>query len=388
VSPRKASLRVAHAKACRNATKTTLDSLKGCNCQPSYYVFHRDRDGAVVKSQRVKDRAVADKLLRDAQRDLDEGRVGLKREQNITFDEWADMYEEILKAKNLKARTVDGYKAVIDRARDVFGTSWLREIGNSELRRFDKTLGKVRPASRLRYYRELSACFSQALKERKGWLGENPVPPFVATLNLRKPKRGKAPFETEELPRLYAELEKDDDKVYLYAARFSAEAGLRLGELIGLEWQDVSLLDKPRITVARQYDGITPKSGKARRFRLTKEAAQVLEEWIEVTGARSTGKVFPLSAQVLQDRVESARKAAGIPKLSPDPGMVDEQGNPLKRSFHSLRFSCAALMLNRGYPFEAVMATTGHSRQELTEMYGAQSEAMLDAMYDRVEQPN
>jgi hypothetical protein len=33
------------------------------------------------------------------------------------------------------------------------------------------------------------------------------------------------------------------------------------------------------------------------------------------------------------------------------------------------------------------MATTGHSRAELTEMYGTQSEAMLDALYDAVENP-
>jgi integrase len=372
---------------CPHATSSSLDSLKGCKCTPSYYVFQRDRDGRPQKSARVKDRRTADTMLRAAQRDLDEGRGGVKRQQNITFGEWADEYEEILQTKNLKPRTIDGYRDTLKRGRDAFGNVHLREIGSSELRRFDKALGTIAPASKLRYYRELGACFSQALKEGKGWLDGNPVPLFVHGLNLRKPKRGKAPFEVEELPRLYAELGKDENKVYIHAARFSAEAGLRLGELIGLEWPDVALLDKPMVTVARQYDGLTPKSGRVRRFRLTREAAQVLEDWIKVTGPQNKGRVFPMSAQVLQDRVEKAREDAGIPKLSPDPRMVDDAGKPLKRTFHSLRYSCAALMLNRGYPFEAVMATTGHSRAELVEMYGLQSQAMLDALYDAVENP-
>jgi integrase len=389
MSPRKASLRVAHAKACRNAGATSLDSLKGCRCTPSYYVFHRDRDGRPVKSKRVKDRAVADTMLRNEQREIDEGRGGTKRRKEIDFNEWADIYEEILESRveggTMKPRTRDGYVQTLDRGREAFGTTDLEEIGPSELRRFDAK--GIAPASRLRYLRELSACLQAAVDENKDYLEKNPVPAFKKSLKLKKPKRGKAPYEIDELPRLYAELANDDDKVYLFASRFSAETGLRLGELIGLEWTDISLLDKPMISVVRQYhDGLTPKSGRARRFRLTREAAQVLEEWLQVVGPREKGLVFPMSAQVLQDRVEDARDAAGIPKLSPDPRMVDEQGKPLKRSFHSLRYSCAALMLNRGYGFEAVMATTGHSRAELTEMYGLQSEAMLDALYDAVEQ--
>src|SRR4029450_7779780 len=197
-------------------------------------VFHRDRDGRPVKSARVKDRKTADQMLRHAQRELDEGRGGIKRQQNIDFNEWADRYEQILETKNLKPRTIDGYRDTLKRARDAFGAVHLRDVGSAELRRFDKALGKIAPASKLRYYRELGACFSQALKEGEGWLDGNPVPPFVQGLNLRKPKRGKAPFEVEELPRLYAELAKDKNKVYLHASRFSAEAGLRLGKLRGL----------------------------------------------------------------------------------------------------------------------------------------------------------
>src|SRR5262249_9127464 len=65
MTPRKASLRVAHARACTNATASSPSSLKGCPCQPSYYVFQRDRNGRPIKSQRVKTRKTADAMLRN-----------------------------------------------------------------------------------------------------------------------------------------------------------------------------------------------------------------------------------------------------------------------------------------------------------------------------------
>jgi hypothetical protein len=96
VTPRKASLRVAHASACPNASKTALDSTgrgSGCSCEPSFYTFHRDRDGRVVKGPRVKDRRVAERALTKDQFGIDDGRVGVSQPKRVTFSEWADEFE-------------------------------------------------------------------------------------------------------------------------------------------------------------------------------------------------------------------------------------------------------------------------------------------------------
>ena len=95
MSPRKASLRVAHQRSCPNATKTALSSVgrgSGCACSPSYYVFSRDRDGRPVKGARVRDRQTAERALSVAQREIDEGRVGITKPKNITFSDWADEF--------------------------------------------------------------------------------------------------------------------------------------------------------------------------------------------------------------------------------------------------------------------------------------------------------
>ncbi|HEU0246937.1 MAG TPA: hypothetical protein VFR38_07605, partial [Gaiellaceae bacterium] len=164
MSPRKASLRVAHQRACPNASRTALSSIgrgSGCNCEPSYYVQSRDRDGRPVKTKRVRDRRTADRALAAAQREIDEGRVGLARPREITFDDWATEYEAILDGRiaagELHPRTKGSYASTLARGRDAFGSLHLREIGNPELRRFMEPFAKLKPASRLRYLRELSA---------------------------------------------------------------------------------------------------------------------------------------------------------------------------------------------------------------------------------------
>jgi integrase len=387
VSPRKATLRVAHRRICRNANKTALTSLKGCNCGPSYYVFQRDRDGKPEKSARVKDKRTAYRMLEIAQRELDEGRAGVKRKPKIDFNQWAEEYEEILETRvkrgDLKPRTRDGYLQTLERARGAFGSTWLAEIGGAELRRFDSA-HDITPASRLRYLRELSACLQAAVDDDK--LDANPVPGFTKRLGIKKPKRGRAPLDRPELARLWLDLRKLDEPVYLFVARFSAETGLRLRELIALNWENVSLVDRT-VLVSEQYQeryGVQrPKSNRIRTIYMTRQATRTLEQWAKISSAQD-GPVFPhpktggrLSAQVVQDRFAGALENAGIPKLHPT--MRDEvSGNQLPRTFHSLRFSCAMLMRYRGYNPVLVQETVGHADAALThELYGRPSPTLL-----------
>ncbi|HXG75181.1 MAG TPA: tyrosine-type recombinase/integrase [Gaiellaceae bacterium] len=386
MTPRKASLRVAHARSCPNASKTALASAgrgSGCTCQPSYYVATRDRDGRTVKSARVRDRRTAERLLERAQREIDEGRVGIAKPKEITFGAWADEFERILdqriQAGELHPRTKGSYASTLRRGREAFGSLYLREIGNPELRLFLEPFAHLRPASRLRYLRELSAVLTTAIGD--GYLETNPVPRFTKAAKLRAPKRGKAPFEDDELERLWAELGRLEAKVYLYACRFAVETGVRLGELIALEWENVDLL-RGRVRVEAQWDDrvglLEPKDREPRVIYLTPPARQVLAEWVGVVGARAAGPVFPgpnggrLGRRDLQRRFEAAREAARIPKLHPE--------LRLPRTLHSLRYTTSVLLQRRGYHPRLIEATLGHSSLELTYgVYGGWTPEMLAA---------
>jgi integrase len=373
MTPRTASLRVAHQAKCPNATQTTLESVgrgSGCTCKPSYYTFHRGRDGRPVKGQRVKSRAVADRALRKLQVEIDERRVGQTRPKDLTFNEWADEFDRHTEARvnsgDLKPRTLTGYRETIALARLSFGDVPLHEIGPSELRDLYGHLEGQKPASRLRHLRQLSACFSAAVDDAH--LTANPVSLFTKKLKLRAPRRGKAPFEDAELERLWTAFETYEP-VYGYVSRFSVEAGARLGELVALDWPNVDLTNG-RIYIEHTWDSesealVAPKDREPRTVYLTPEAKAVLEEWVGVVGVHAEGPVFPnplgggrLIGRQMQRRLASAMTDAGVPHVHPE--------LRLPRSFHSFRYTTSVLMQRRGVHPRLIESNLGHGTLELT----------------------
>lgn len=373
MTPRTASLRVAHQGTCPNATKTALTSVgrgSGCKCEPSFYTFHRNRDGKPEKGARIKTRQVADRALRKLKVEIDEKRVGQSRPKDKTFNEWADEFEQICERRirqgGLKSKTLRGYRETLKLARLEFGDILLREIGQSELRDFYGRVETQKPASRLRHLRQLSACLTAAVDEEL--LDKNPLPAFIKKLKLRAPKRGKAPFEDGELERMWTAY-KSYEPVYGVAARLSAETGLRLGELVALDWRNVDLTNG-RVYVEFTFDEIdgelvSPKDGGPRYVYLTKEARAVLEEWIGVVGARDEGPVFenPIGGDRLvirqaQRRLGNAMTDAGVTKQHPE--------LRLPRSFHSFRYTTSNLMQRRGYHPRLIESNLGHGTLELT----------------------
>ena len=129
--PRSASLQAAHQRDCTNATKTSLDSLQGCTCKPSYYTSYR-QVGRVVKGPRVRNPQVAERGLRKPLVELDEDRaeVGPSRRNARTFDEWADEYLRILEEdKRDKGSTIRAYESTLGHVRPILGRLDLDEIG-------------------------------------------------------------------------------------------------------------------------------------------------------------------------------------------------------------------------------------------------------------------
>lgn len=394
----KVSVRVAHQTRCASASKTSLDSApttrsrNGCTCTPgpSYYTFHRDPSGRAVKGERVRDKQVAVRAADKLQTNLDEGRLGLAKPKRITFPAWVDEFEKILDASvakgDLKERTRDGYAESLKRAAKEIGHVDLRELGTTELRRFDDTLAGYSAATRARHLKHLSRALSVAADE--GYVAANPVPKFKRDLKLNKriPKRGKAPFADAELARLWPALDDEEAPVFRYVAEFSAETGMRIGELAALDWPNVSVSDKTvRVewTWHDRYGLQLPKDGEARTIHLTAYAVKVLEAWVAIVGAQDVGPVFPnpdggrLNVRNVQRRLEKAMTDAAVPKIDPTTGKP--------HSFHSFRYSFSNLAQRRGFHPRLIEATLGHSTLELTYgVYGGWTPDQLAAEAARI----
>ena len=160
--------------------------------------------------------------------------------------------------------------------------------------------------------------------------------------------------------------------------------GLRLGELLGLEWSDLELeATPPRLTVYRalkRIDGVglvldTPKTKASRRtvhLPATCVAALRAHRLTQVAERLHAGPLWeahPLNADLVfrtpfgkamdpdnfRHATYRATEAAGLGRWSP----------------HELRHSCASLLIAQGVPLKLISELLGHTSIRITsDVYG------------------
>jgi integrase len=151
-------------------------------------------------------------------------------------------------------------------------------------------------------------------------------------------------------------------------------AGLRIGELLALRWQDVDLeASGARLCVRRTKSTAkggpvftTPKNGRGRSIKLTRQAVEALKAHRAAQNAerlkagslwQDHGLVFcthggkPLdSHNVARTSFKPLLKRAGLPDIR----------------FHDLRHTCATLLLSCGHHPKLVQELLGHASVALT----------------------
>jgi len=185
----------------------------------------------------------------------------------------------------------------------------------------------------------------------------------------RKEVRTLSPDET----RIVVDAATADDSVYGDAIVLAIHTGMRLGELLGLKWEDVDP-DQERLTVKRSLqhldkDGFVfqqPKTPKSRRSMplgptaleaLKRLRRRQVEERLSVgPGYKEQGLVLasavgtPISPANVRRAFERILKAAGVERLR----------------FHDLRHTHASLLLARGIHPKVVSERLGHASIAIT----------------------
>ena len=149
-------------------------------------------------------------------------------------------------------------------------------------------------------------------------------------------------------------------------------AGLRIGELLGLKWEDVDLdaeTLRVRRTKSRAKTGPTftaPKNGKGRQLRLTQRAVESLKSHKAAQNAERLG-----IGDLWQDNGLVFCTTGGKPldfhnlRATSFKPLLKEAGLPDIR-FHDLRHTCATLLLSRGHHPKLVQELLGHSSVAMT----------------------
>lgn len=274
------------------------------------------------------------------------------REEVPTFAAFAEEFMATYAKTNNKPSEWASKRIILDLyLLPAFGKLPLDRIGVREVEALKATLVEKRRAPAT--VRNVLARLSKILRyaQRAKLITE------VPDLGLPRVPKQRFDFLTfEEAERLVAAADAEWRAMIVTALK----AGLRVGELLALQWEDVDL-SAGRLVVRRSVwkDIVgTPKSGRDREVPLSGQLASAL-------GAHRRRRLHPgalvfcadsgrmLDRQEARSPLERACRKAGLRTVG----------------WHVLRHSFASHLVMRGVPIKAVQELLGHATVGMTERY-------------------
>ncbi len=291
--------------------------------------------------------------LNGIRRALRGGKEANDRPEVPTLAEFQTTFIEHGKANRQKASTVYAKESILRvHLVPALGTKRLDEITELDVQALKVTLAEHKPKT----VNNVLAILSKLLRvaKRLGLIRAVPVEFFEL---LKVPPPAVAFYTFEEYVALVAAAERLDPRT-LAAVLLGGDAGLRAGEVIGLELTDVSRANR-LITVERQvWRGIvdSPKGGKGRSVPMTEKLAAALSAARHLRRARVLlqDDGSDLTAKVLRGWMKSAQRLAGLKAT----------GN-----FHILRHSFCSHLAMRGAPARVIQELAGHVQLSTTMRY-------------------
>jgi len=272
-----------------------------------------------------------------------------RRQRAALFD---DLLREYRKAKEREGKEVQRGEYGYQRLREAFGGRRADAIAPRDVEVFrDRLMETLAPASVVRHLTLLRAILNRAIRDGR-----------LATL----PTRGvKWPKENNRRVRCLG----DDEERRLMRklpARLrplvvlALNTGMRRGELLGLRWQDIDLINRT-ITIREA------KSGEGRRLPMNEQVYEALSALrraaIRAGGAAAdvaafrAALVFRPSAEAMKTAIkrhfDRARRAAGIEDFH----------------FHDLRHTAASRLAMGGIDLYTIGELLGHKTLAMTARY-------------------
>ena len=191
---------------------------------------------------------------------------------------------------------------------------------------------------------------------------------------LRVSKSSTFFYDFEEFERLIVAARTTDSRAYLLVL-MAGEAGLRLGEMVALEWSDIDFVKRQVCVQRSAWKGqiASPKGGRLRYIPLTLRLAAALRDHRHLRGPhvlyQDDGSL--LSEGVVQGFVKRAAQKAGVFNNGP----------------HMLRHTFCSHLAMRGAPARAIQELAGHQNLTTTQRYMHLSPAALDSAIRLLDPP-
>lgn len=325
------------------------------------YVY--DSQGRLVAQQKTRTLVPANRTKTEARRVADQWlgqfqSMGEHRRSAVTFGEFWSKHFVSQYLPNRKYSTQMLYTRLAEKhLLPAFGDLMLGEITRPEIQRFIKfktTIG-YSPQT-VRHFRNLlSNIFGKA--RLSGYTGSDNPAQYVEVPRMERVRRSRT-LTPDEVARLAGKL-GEPTRMILLLCVFS---GIRIGEALALQVQDVDLLRDVMHIRRDVYQGIvdTPKTERSRRvIPIPEPLKKELEFWLAMR-PRGSDWLFPSeSGTPLRERNLRNRK------LWP---ACDKLG--IKRfGWHSLRHTFTTCGGDSGVPMPVLQSLLGHTALDTTWLY-------------------
>ena len=273
----------------------------------------------------------------------------------MTFSSLADEYEKWWSARH----NTKGLNSRLGFWRDLYRDTRIIEVEAASIRTALKDYRQTHaPATTNRLRSCLSSLFKYAIKEQ-GYIENNPVRLVPSLTENNKIVRY---LTDDECTALIASCKASDwDKMYLLVV-LALTSGARLGELLGLHWNDIDFNSKTAILHHT-------KNGDSRILTFPDVAMVELQQFREV----GTGLVFQSKKKwnrpfEFRKHWHKAMDNAGIKNFR----------------FHDLRHSAASYLAMSGATLKEIAEVLGHKSIQSTDRYAHLSVAHRQKLTDRV----
>jgi integrase len=342
------------------------------------------------KSKCVGDKRAAMTVAKTIEAKLALGDVGIiaekeRRPFDVYFRAWTETYVRA----HCKESTLAGYETAYRLyLAPAFGQTDIGEISREDVKRL--AYGMLARGKSRAYVKNtlapLSEMFNHAIED--GHLARNPALRIMRRSRIEDgERRERATFlSREELTRLLDACHQHYPDVHPFVLTL-ARTGMRISEVVGLQWGDVDFAERFADVKRGIVDGCvsTPKSGKGRRVDLSAQLTDVLKS-LHVARKRETlrrgWKEVPAWVFV---------NDAGNP-IDPDnfrqrvwPKLLEKAG--LRRfRIHDLRHTYASLLIANGESLAYVKDQLGHHSIRVTvDTYGHLMPGGNKAAVDRLD---
>lgn len=308
----------------------------------------------------------AERAMHEYIRELEKGYY--VTDSKITISEWIDTWLEVYIVPNVSPTTLSRYQGMIKRyIKPLLGHMQVQQLNTLAVQNWVNGLkispssGKPMAAATIKHtYHVLKGCMDKAVLA--GIISRSPC---VGVMLPKGQKKAAVIYDENQIKQLLEAAKGTEMELVL---QVEVTIGLRRGELLGLQWQDIDF-EKRQLHVVRNRVIVNGRSivkepktaNSVRTIDLPLQLVNKLKlyQWESMANKQRIGMphsnedfVFIHSDTCLPIYPEYMTQLYNK--------LTDKVGLPHSR-FHDLRHMCASIMLRQGVDMKAAMQILGHS---------------------------